>query len=214
MDAVVKKLQTSKDSGALSEKDVTTRPSREEAEEAVRVLIRWAGDDPAREGLLETPKRVIKAYQEYFSGYDQDPAEVLKKTFLEVEGYDDIVVVRDINIESHCEHHMAAIIGKAHVAYLPDGKVVGISKLARLVEIFSKRLQTQETMTVQIADAIEEHLKPRGVAVLIDALHGCMTTRGVKKIHSSTVTTQFRGIFAEDPRMETRFFAMIGQSED
>ncbi len=160
---------------------LTKRPTREEAEAAVRTLILWAGDDPTREGLLDTPRRVVEAYEEFFAGYNQDPGEILSRTFEEVHGYDDLVMLRDIRLESHCEHHMLPILGVAHVAYLPRDRVVGISKLARVVEMFAKRLQTQETMTAQIADAIEQALKPRGVAVLVDALHQCMTTRGVHK---------------------------------
>jgi len=185
------------------------RPSRAEAEQAVKTLILWAGDDPAREGLKDTPKRVARAYEEFFAGYHEDPAEVLERTFEEVEGYDDMVVIRDIDIESHCEHHMVPIIGKAHVAYLPDHKVVGLSKLARVVEVFARRLQTQETMTAQIADAIEQALEPKGVAVIIDAAHQCMTTRGVYKRDASTVTMQMRGAFKDDERVERRFLDAI-----
>lgn len=184
-------------------------PSRAQAEEAVRTLIRWAGDDPAREGLLDTPRRVVDAYREYFSGYSIDPHEVLSRTFEEVHGYDDLVMLRDIRLESHCEHHIAPIIGVAHVAYLPRDRVVGISKLARVVEIFSKRLQTQESMTAQIAEAIEQALKPRGVAILIDALHQCMTTRGVHKPDVSTITTRFTGVFKEDSDYRDRFLNMV-----
>jgi len=189
----------------------TCRPSRAEAEDAVRTLIRWAGDDPTREGLIDTPKRVAKAYDEFFAGYNEDPAETLSRTFEDVEGYDDMVVIRDIDIESHCEHHMVPIIGKAHVAYLPDKKVAGLSKLARVVEVFAKRLQTQETMTAQIADAIEQALQPKGVAVIIDAAHQCMTTRGVYKRDAYTVTLQTRGVFREDERMERRFLQLVGE---
>jgi GTP cyclohydrolase I len=189
-------------------------PTRAEAEEAVRTLIRWAGDNPAREGLKDTPKRVVKAYEEFFAGYREDPIEALSKTFEEVEGYDDMVVIRDIDIESHCEHHMVPIIGRVHVAYLPDGKVVGLSKLARVIEIFAKRLQTQETMTAQIADAIEAALQPKGVAVIVDALHQCMTTRGIHKRDAFTVTTQLRGVFKDDERLERRFLdAVYGPSK-
>ena len=157
------------------------KPSREEAEEAVRTLICWTGDDPDREGLIETPKRVVKAYEEFFEGYDMDPEEVLQKTFEEVQGYDDAVIVRNIRVESHCEHHIVPIIGVAHVGYIPNNRVVGISKLARVIEIFGKRLQTQETMTAQIADTIQKVLEPKGVAVVVDASHQCMTTRGIHK---------------------------------
>jgi GTP cyclohydrolase I len=181
------------------------RPSREEAMEAVRTLIAWAGDDPRREGVLDTPKRVVDAYAEWFSGYDADPAKELNRTFEDVQGYDDIVMLRDIEVESHCEHHMAPFLGKAYVAYMPTNKVVGISKLARVVEIFSRRLQTQETLTQQIADAITDSLKPAGVAILIDAEHQCMTTRGVHHRHVSTVTTQFCGVFRSDKDLQRRF---------
>lgn len=207
MDAIIKKLDDQA-SGPEANDDVE-RPSQAQAEEAVRTLIRWAGDNPGREGLCETPQRVVKAYEEFFAGYGQDPRQHLAKTFSEVEGYDDLVVVRDIDIESHCEHHMLPIVGMAHVAYLPAGRVVGLSKLARVVEIYARRLQTQESMTAQIADAIEAVLEPRGVAVMIDAAHQCMTTRGVSKKDSSTVTTQLRGAFLEDERLERRFFELI-----
>lgn len=189
------------------------RPSRAEAEQAVRTLILWAGDDPDREGLKDTPERVVNAYREFFAGYDQDPAEALSRTFEEVEGYNDMVIVRDIDVESHCEHHMVPIVGIAHVAYLPDKRVVGLSKLARVVEVFGRRLQTQETMTAQIAAAIEKALEPKGVAVLIDAAHQCMTTRGVTKKDSSTVTLQLRGVFADDERLERRFLKLVGAEE-
>ena len=173
------------------------KPSREEAEEAVRTLICWTGDDPDREGLIETPKRVVKAYEEFFEGYDMDPEEVLQKTFEEVQGYDDAVIVRNIRVESHCEHHIVPIIGVAHVGYIPNNRVVGISKLARVIEIFGKRLQTQETMTAQIADTIQKVLEPKGVAVVIDASHQCMTTRGIHKTESSTITSRMLGAFRD-----------------
>ena len=185
------------------------KPSREEAMEAVKTLISWAGDDPSREGLTETPKRVVKAYEEFFAGYDQDASKVLGKTFEDVNGYDDIVFLRDINIESHCEHHMVPIAGKAHVAYLPKDKVVGISKLARVIEIFAKRLQTQETMTMQIVNTIDEALNPFGTAIMIDAKHQCMTTRGINKPNVSTVTTKFSGLFAEDAELRNRFMQLV-----
>jgi GTP cyclohydrolase IA len=185
------------------------QPTREEAEAAIRTLIRFAGDDPTREGLRDTPKRVAEAYAEFFAGYTQDPVETLSRTFEEVHGYDDLVMLRDIRLESHCEHHMLPIIGVAHVAYLPRDRVVGISKIARVVEIFAKRLQTQETMTAQIAEAIENALKPRGVAILIDALHQCMTTRGVHKPGVSTITTRFTGVFAQDADYRDRFLRMV-----
>ena len=186
-----------------------TKPSREEAMEAVKTLISWAGDDPSREGLIETPKRVVKAYEEFFAGYGQDASKVLGKTFEDVNGYDDIVFLRDINIESHCEHHMVPIAGKAHVAYLPKDKVVGISKLARVIEIFAKRLQTQETMTMQIINTIDEALDPFGTAIMIDAKHQCMTTRGINKPNVSTVTTKFSGLFAEDAELRNRFMQLV-----
>ena len=185
------------------------KPSREEAMEAVKTLISWAGDDPSREGLIETPKRVVKAYEEFFAGYEQDALKVLGKTFEDVNGYDDIVFLRDINIDSHCEHHMVPIAGKAHVAYLPKNKVVGISKLARVIEIFSKRLQTQETMTMQIIKTIDEALEPFGTAIMIDAKHECMTTRGINKPNVSTITTKFSGLFAEDAELRNRFMQLI-----
>ncbi len=187
----------------------TARPSIKEAEAAVKTLIAWAGDNPNREGLLETPKRVVNAYREFFSGYDVDPKEILGKTFEEVEGYDDIVLLKDMRLESHCEHHMVPIIGKAHIAYIPNKKVVGISKIARLLDVYSKRLQTQETMTAQIADTINAVLKPKGVAVLIDAKHQCMTTRGVHKINTTTVTKRMLGSFKSNSDLEKRFFEMI-----
>jgi GTP cyclohydrolase I len=185
------------------------RPTRAEAEAAIRTLIRYAGDNPDREGLKDTPRRVAEAYSELFSGYGEDPLEILSRTFEEVHGYDDLVMIRDIRLESHCEHHMLPILGVAHVAYLPQGRVVGISKLARVIETFAKRLQTQETMTAQIAEAIETALKPRGVAILIDAVHQCMTMRGVHKPGASTITTRFTGLFADDSDYRDRFLRMI-----
>lgn len=185
------------------------RPSREEAEAAVRTLIAWAGDDPNREGLLETPARVAKAYGELFAGYDQDAGEVLAKTFKEVGGYDDLVLVKGIPFYAHCEHHMVPFFGKAHIAYLPHDGVVGLSKLARLVDVFARRLQTQETMTAQIIDAINENLGPRGAAVMLEAEHMCMTMRGVKAHDVLTVTHRFTGVFAEDREEQDRFFAMV-----
>lgn len=187
------------------------RPSREDAMEAVRTLLRWAGDDPAREGLLDTPRRVVDAYQEYFSGYDDDPEKIMARTFEEVEGYDEMVILKNMQFESHCEHHMAPIIGKAHIGYIPDKRVVGISKLARLLDVYAKRLQTQETMTAQIADTIQRTLQPKGVAVIIDAAHQCMTTRGVHKPGTNTVTSRMLGLFRSDPRTRSEFLAMIGQ---
>ena len=196
---------------AIDNEENVSKPSREDAMKAVKTLISWAGDDPSREGLIETPKRVVKAYEEFFSGYSQDPLEVLGKTFSDVKGYDDIVFLRDINIETHCEHHMVPILGKAHVAYLPKDKIVGISKLARVVEIFAKRLQTQETMTMQILHTIDEALEPYGTAVMIDAKHQCMTTRGVNKPNVSTVTTKFSGSFAKDTELRERFIKLTQQ---
>ncbi len=186
------------------------RPSRAEAEEAVRTLLRWAGDDPAREGLLGTPDRVVRAYEEWFSGYHEDPVEILQRTFEETHGYDEMVVLRDIRFESYCEHHVAAIIGIAHVAYLPDRRVVGISKLARIVEIYAKRLQIQEKMTAQIAKAIDDVLMPRGVAVVVEATHQCMTTRGIHKPGVSMITSQMLGAFRDNQATRREFLAMIG----
>ena len=181
------------------------RPSREQALEAVRTLIAWAGDDPDRPGVVDTPERVLEAYAEWFEGYGVDPDEVLARTFEDVTGYDDLVMLRDIEVESHCEHHMAPFLGKAYVAYVPTNRVVGISKLARVVEIFSRRLQNQEKLTAQIAATIETALQPQGVAVLIDAAHQCMTTRGVHHRHVSTITTQFTGVFNSDRMLQERF---------
>lgn len=189
----------------------TVRPSREEAEAAVRTLLAWAGDDPMREGLIDTPKRVVNAYKEFFAGYEMDPAAELGRTFEDVQGYDDIVMLNDIDVESHCEHHMVPILGKAHVAYMPTDAVVGISKIARVVEIFCKRLQTQETMTQQICDTISESLNPMGVAVLIDAKHQCMTTRGVHHKNVATITTQFTGVFKTDQDLRNRFLRLAGK---
>lgn len=185
------------------------RPSREQAEAAVRTLLAWAGDDPAREGLLETPKRVVKSYEEFFKGYAMDPEEVLQKTFEEVEGYDEMVIVRDIALESHCEHHMVPFVGRAHVGYLPDKRVVGLSKLARVVEVYARRLQIQEKLTAQVADTIQRVLEPKGVAVVIEAEHQCMTTRGVRKPGSMTVTSRMLGAFREDHRTRKEFLSMI-----
>lgn len=198
MDAIVKKLMPE-----------AGKPTREEAEEAVRVLLRWAGDDPSREGLLDTPKRVVKAYRELFAGYDADIHEILGRTFEEVAGYDDVVLVKDIPFFSHCEHHMVPIIGKAHVAYLPEGRVLGLSKIARVVDVYARRLQTQEAMTAQIATAIDETLQPRGVAVMIEAEHMCMAMRGVQKSGSMTLTTTFTGEFKGNAAEQARFMSMI-----
>jgi len=188
---------------------ITDRPSREEAEAAVRTLIRWAGDDPQREGLHDTPKRVAKAFREFYSGYQDDPKEVLNKIFAEVEGYDDIVLVRDIPFYSHCEHHLVPFYGMTHIAYYPTKGVVGLSKLARLVEVYARRLQTQESMTAQIAAAMEEALEPRGVAVMIEAEHMCMSMRGVQKAGAMTLTTQFTGAFRNDPAEQVRFLTLV-----
>lgn len=188
---------------------VIERPSREEAEAAVRTLIAWAGDNPEREGLLETPKRVVDAYGEFFAGYHQDAAEILSTTFSEVGGYDDIVLVRDIPFHSHCEHHMVPFVGKAHIAYLPHDGVVGLSKLARVTDVFARRLQTQENLTAQIIDAINETLNPRGAAVMLEAEHMCMSMRGVHKHGAITVTHRFTGVFAEDRQEQDRFFSLV-----
>ena len=193
----------------MNTKNPTSKPTRKEAEDAVRTLISWAGDDPTREGLIETPKRVVKSYEEFYDGYGQDPAEILSKVFEEIEGYDEIVLVKDILLESHCEHHMVPILGKAHVAYLPDKRVVGLSKLARVVDLYAKRLQTQETMTAQIADTINEVLKPKGVAVVIDAEHQCMSSRGVSKKGTSTVTSRMLGVFRDNQKSRMEFMNLI-----
>jgi GTP cyclohydrolase IA len=186
------------------------RPSREEAEDAIRVLLRWAGDDPAREGLTDTPARVVRSYEEFFAGYNIDPREYLERTFEETDGYDEIVLLRNIRFESHCEHHMAPIIGKAHVAYLPRKRVVGISKLSRLIDAFAKRLQIQEKMTAQIANTIDEVLQPFGTAVIIEAAHQCMTTRGTHKPGVTMVTSRMLGAFRSDPATRRELLAMIG----
>src|SRR3569623_1969196 len=189
--------------------NVVVRPTREQAEEAVRTLIAWAGDDPTREGLLDTPRRVTKAYGEFFSGYTDDPKTILSKTFKEAGGYDDIVLVKDIPFSSHCEHHMVPFVGKAHIAYLPHDGIVGISKLDRLVEVYSKRLQVQEVLTAQIVDAVNEHLNPRGAAVLLEAEHMCMSMRGVQAHGALTVTQRFTGVFAEEKSEQERFFQLV-----
>jgi GTP cyclohydrolase I len=188
------------------------KPSRLDAEEAVRALLRWAGDDPARPGLLDTPARVVRAFEEWFAGYAQEPTDILRTTFDEIDGYDEMVLLKDIEFSSHCEHHIAPIVGRAHVAYLPQHRVVGISKLARLVEAYAKRLQIQERMTVQIADAIQEVLMPRGVAVVIEATHHCMTTRGIHKPGTSMLTSRLTGVFREDPSTRREFFALVGKA--
>ncbi len=194
----------------IGEAEASGRPSREQAEEAVRTLIRWAGDDPTREGLLGTPDRVVRSYEEFFAGYSDDPVALLERTFEEVEGYDEMVLLRDIRIESHCEHHMVPIIGKIHIGYLPDRRVVGISKLARLAEVYAKRLQIQEKMTAQIANTLDEVLRPRGVGVVIEAAHQCMTTRGVHKSDVTMVTSRMLGAFRDDPRTRAEFMSVIG----
>ena len=186
------------------------RPSRAEAEAAVRTLIEWAGDDPDREGLAGTPGRVARAYKEFFAGYNEDPVALLARTFEDTAAYDEMIVLRDIRLESHCEHHIVPILGKAHIGYLPAGRVVGISKLARLVEVFAKRLQIQETLTAQIADSIQEVLKPHGVGVVIEAAHQCMTTRGIRKPGVSMVTSRMLGSFRDDPATRREFLAIIG----
>lgn len=189
----------------------TSLPSRSEAEEAVRTLIRWAGDNPDREGLIDTPSRVINSYAEFFAGYKENPKEILSRTFEEVGGYKDIVLLRDIRFESHCEHHMVPIIGKAHIAYLPNHYVVGISKLARVVEVFAKRLQIQERMTAEIATTIQEVLQPKGVAVIIEAAHQCMTTRGVHNPGVSMVTSEMLGVFQQDIHARTELFSLLNR---
>lgn len=204
MDAVIKKVVPLTAGAGAS-----NRPTEAEVEDAVRVLLRWTGDDPAREGLIDTPKRVTKAYREIFSGYGMSAAEELGRTFEEIAGYDDLVIVRDIQFHSHCEHHMLPIIGRAHVGYLPDGKVVGLSKIARVVDIFAHRLQTQEALTAQVAAAIQESLNPRGVAVMIEAEHMCMAMRGIRKQGSTTLTTTFTGAFKDIPEEQVRFITMV-----
>jgi GTP cyclohydrolase I len=193
-------------------KKVLEKPSREAAEAAVRTLLQWVGDDADREGLTGTPGRVVRAFEDWFSGYRDDPVEFLRRTFKEVDGYDEMIVLRDISFESHCEHHMAPIIGKVHVGYLPDRKVVGISKLARVVDTFARRLQVQETLTAQIAHCIQDVLKPRGVAVVVEGVHQCMTTRGIHKQGVSMITSQLLGHFRSDPRTRAEFLTMIGRS--
>ena len=202
---LVKDLDTKKENKKISDK---------EAEEAFRTILAWIGEDPAREGLIETPKRVVKAFKEYFKGYKEDPNQVLDKTFGDVEGYDDMVVQKNISVQSHCEHHMAPIIGKAHVAYIPKERVVGLSKLARVVEVFSKRLQTQERLTMQIANTLMESLDAKGVAVTIDSTHQCMTMRGIKKEQASTVTNYYLGQFKEDLSYQNRYLRFISITKD
>ncbi|MDQ0315749.1 GTP cyclohydrolase I FolE [Amorphus orientalis] len=189
--------------------DADTRPTRSEAEEAVRTLIAWAGDDPRREGLIDTPKRVTKAFEELFAGYAEDPALILDRVFEEVGGYDDVVLVKDIPFHSHCEHHMLPFFGKAHVAYFPQEGVVGLSKIARLIDVYARRLQTQETMTAQIAEAMDTALQARGVAVMMEAEHLCMSMRGIAKPGATTITTRFTGLFDKNPAEQARFFSMV-----
>ncbi|MEQ8449558.1 MAG: GTP cyclohydrolase I FolE [Nitratireductor sp.] len=204
MDAIVKPFATSTAAAAPADK-----PSQAAAEDAVRTLLRWIGEDPGREGLLDTPQRVAKAYREMFSGYERDPAEELGRTFEEVAGFDDMVIERDIYFHSHCEHHMVPIIGKAHIGYLPDGRVVGLSKLARVVDIFAQRLQTQEAMTAQIAGAIQDALNPRGVAIIVEAEHMCMAMRGIRKQGATTLTSTFTGVFKDSAEEQARFFTLL-----
>jgi len=206
MDAILESLKKSEERRVLPQSE---RPSQSEAEEAVRTLLKWMGEDVEREGLVDTPSRVVKSYGELYGGYSQNPTETLGRTFEEVGGYDDMVLVKDISFHSHCEHHMVPIIGFAHVAYLPDGCVLGLSKIARTVEIFARRLQTQENMTAQIAQVIDEVLKPRGVAVMIEAEHMCMAMRGIKKQGSTTSTTCFTGAFRNEPAEQTNFLNML-----
>ena len=208
MDAVVKSL-SARMADATADKPSVTRPSREEAEAAVRVLLQWAGEDPDREGLVDTPRRVVRTYEELFRGYRDNASLVLDRVFEEVAGYDGLVLLRDIPFYSHCEHHMVPIIGAAHIAYYPTQGVVGLSKLARVVDVYARRLQTQERLTAQITDALEETLKPRGVAVMIEAEHMCMSMRGIQKQGVSTLTTRFTGLFKDEPAEQARFMAMV-----
>jgi len=211
MDAILDSLKKIESRRILP---VSERPDQAEAEDAVRTLLKWMGEDISREGLIDTPRRVVKSYRELFSGYDQDPGEVLGRTFEEVGGYDDMVLVRDISFHSHCEHHLVPILGKAHVAYLPDGCVVGLSKIARTVEIFARRLQTQENMTAQIAHTIHDALKPRGVAVMIEAEHMCMSMRGIKKQGSTTTTTCFTGAFHDQSGEQENFLNLLRMGKE
>ena len=199
-------------SSADASASADSRPSRDEARAAVRTLIQWAGDDPDREGLLDTPDRVVRSYEEFYSGYGQDPVEILKKTFEETNGYDEMVVLKDIEISSHCEHHMAPIIGRVHIGYLPNKGVVGISKLARIVNVYARRLQIQEKMTAQIADALDEAIHPRGVGVVVEAAHHCLTTRGIQKRGVMMVTSRMLGSFRSDPKTRREFLAFIGHA--
>jgi GTP cyclohydrolase I len=212
MDAFAQARTDAEPAQAAASPAAPAKPSREQAMEAVRTLIAWAGDDPRRPGLVDTPKRLIDAYGEWFAGYADDPAEELSRVFEDVQGYDDMVLLRNIEVESHCEHHIAPFVGKASVAYVPASRVVGISKIARVVEIFSKRLQNQETLTLQIADALEKSLSPQGVAVLIEAEHQCMTTRGVHHRHVSTLTNRFTGVFRTDEALQQRFLKLAREA--
>ncbi len=213
MDAIVTPLvsRTAEEAGITTPANAGghRRPSREEAEAAVRTLILWSGEDPQREGLLDTPRRVVKAWEEFYKGYREDPNEVLDRVFEEVAGYDDIVLVRDIGFYSHCEHHLVPFVGKAHIAYYPRHGVVGLSKFARCVDVFARRMQTQEAMTAQIASAIVEALDPRGLAIMIEAEHMCMAMRGIQKQGVSTTTTKFTGVFKEDPTEQVRFISLV-----
>ncbi len=202
-------ISSNKNNVSFKKENKFFKPSRDEAEEAVKTLIRWAGDNPSREGLKNTPSRVVKAYEEFYSGYNSNPKEILSTTFSEVSGYDEIIILKNIDFHSHCEHHMVPIIGKVNIAYLPKNRVVGISKIARTVEIFCKRLQTQETMTAQIANTIQKYLEPKGVAIHVSSNHHCMTSRGVKKNDTSMITTFFTGIFKEKKSFRNRFFVQI-----
>ena len=206
-------MSNAKAATAAAKADSAVRPSREEAEAAVRTLIRWAGDDADREGVLGTPSRVVRAFEEYFAGYDQDPHDILQRTFEETDGYDEMVVLRDITFNSHCEHHMAPIVGRVHVGYLPRNRVVGISKLARVVEIYSHRLQIQEKMTAQIADALNTVIQPRGVGVVVEGVHHCMTTRGIQKEGVAMITSSMFGDFRDDPKTRREFLNMIGSPQ-
>jgi GTP cyclohydrolase I len=203
-------IQTPPDHVIDAKASLEGRPSRQEAEAAIRTLLRWTGDDPDREGLVDTPARVARAYEEFFAGYAVDPIDLLARSFEETDGYDEMVVLRDIRLESHCEHHMVPIIGRAHIAYLPEGRVVGISKLARVLEVYAKRLQIQEKLTAQVANCINDVLKPKGVAVVIEAAHQCMTTRGIHKPGVTMVTSRMLGAFRDDPSTRREFLAMIG----
>lgn len=204
-------LRSDDNSSSETTRIASDKPTRAEAEAAVRTLLRWTGDDPAREGLIDTPARVVRAYEEFFQGYDSDPIEILQRTFEETDGYDEMVLLRDVSFESHCEHHMVPIVGKAHIAYLPNKRVVGISKLARVLDIYAKRLQIQEKLTAQIANAVQDVLQPKGVAVLIEAQHQCMTTRGVHKAGVSMVTSRMLGAFRTNASTRREFMAMVGR---